>query len=112
MLEPIRLEALSDVIPVPFQAVLEHRGNHYCVQMDGPNVKPLAVTVGSNNNETVVILKGLEVGRQIVLKAEPHRDALDLSQFPPKSPEADGKGESNARTESDSEDSIPFVFPR
>ena len=75
----ILVQTLPDVIQVPIQAVLEHGGKFYCVQRDELNDERFIfceVTIGSTNEENVVILKGLEVGEQVVIEAAAYRDEL------------------------------------
>ena len=82
----VRVETLPDVIQVPVQAVFEHGGKHYCVHPDGESFSLRRVTLGSTNDETVVILEGPEVGEQIVMGAASYRDELDPPHFRPETP--------------------------
>ncbi|NQT13617.1 MAG: HlyD family efflux transporter periplasmic adaptor subunit [Planctomycetes bacterium] len=77
----IRVKTLPDVIRVPVEAVLEHRGKHYCVQQDGEKFRLRRVTLGASNDETVVILKGLEAAEQIVMETVSYRDEPDSPHF-------------------------------
>ena len=74
----ICVQRLPDVIQVPVRAVFEHGGKHYCVESNGENLRPRPVTIGSTNDETVVIVEGLEAGEQVVMGAASYRDELDL----------------------------------
>ena len=98
----VRVQTLPDVIQVPLQAVLEHKGKHYCVQPEGDSFRVRRVTLGSTNDKTGVILEGLEVGEQVVMEAASYRDELDLPQLPP---------ETRSRPSAAPEES-PSVAPR
>jgi len=82
----IRVKRLPDVIHVPVEAVLEQRGEHYCVQPDGESFKLRQVALGPSNDETVVILQGLEAAERIVMEAPSYRDRFDSPHFRPETP--------------------------
>ena len=83
----IGVETLPDVIQVPVRTVFEQAGKHFCVRPDGENFELRGVTIGSSNDETVVIREGLEAGDQVVTAAASHLDELGLSQLPPETPD-------------------------
>lgn len=86
----ILIERIEDTIHVPVQSVFEHAGRHWCVVRGdgGRGWAAREVEVGSTNDKTVVIRKGLEVGEEIVLNASVARDRVDL----PAASEANGAG--------------------
>lgn len=87
----ILIERIEDTIHVPVQSVFEHAGRHWCVVRGegGRGWAAREVEVGSTNDKTVVIRKGLEVGEEIVLNASVARDRVDL----PAASEANGAGQ-------------------
>ena len=76
----ILIERIEDAIHVPVQSVFEHAGRHWCIVRGegGRGWAAREVEVGSTNDKTVVIRKGLEVGEEIVLNASVARDRVDL----------------------------------
>ena len=86
----ILIERIEDAIHVPVQSVFEHAGRHWCVVRGegGRGWAAREVEVGSTNDKTVVIRKGLEVGEEIVLNASVARDRVAL----PAASEANGAG--------------------
>ncbi len=86
----ILIERIEDTIHVPVQSVFEHAGRHWCVVRGegGRGWAAREVEVGSTNDKTVVIRKGLEVGEEIVLNASVARDRVAL----PAASESSGPG--------------------
>ena len=74
----IRVEEFPDVLQVPVQAVIEHGGKHYCIVLGSSGVSAQEVEIGSTNDKTVVIHKGLDEGDEVVLNAASHREDASL----------------------------------
>ncbi|OHB67523.1 MAG: hypothetical protein A2V70_15565, partial [Planctomycetes bacterium RBG_13_63_9] len=81
----IRVEHLDKVLQVPVQAIIEHRGKHYCVLYDTEGFRAQQVTIGPTNDKVVVIEGGLEAGQQVVLGAGKYRDEVGLAKLPQRS---------------------------
>lgn len=78
----IQVEHLPDVVQVPVQSIFEHGPKHYCVVRRGNEWQAQELEIGSTNDKTVVVEKGLEPGTQIVLGAFAYRDKVDLPEIP------------------------------
>jgi HlyD family secretion protein len=61
----IVFESIPNVMQVPLAAVIEQGKQHYCLvrERDGWRTQP--VKIGSNNNDRVVVLEGLEQGDRV-----------------------------------------------
>jgi len=95
----IRVEERPNVLQVPVQAVIEHKGRHYCVVRDGDSYRPKPVEIVSTNDKVVVLGEGedgvegagLREGEQVVLNANALRDELDLPALPAETMLAQGR---------------------
>ena len=74
----IRVEQRENVPILPVEAILEHRGQHYCVLPGNDGLEARQLVIGSSNDEEVVVEEGLREGDQVVLAAAGYRDELDL----------------------------------
>jgi RND family efflux transporter MFP subunit len=63
----ISFESQKDVLLVPLPAVIVHEDRHYCLIRKGNVWLPREIKIGSNNNASVIVEKGLEVGDQVSL---------------------------------------------
>jgi len=79
----IRVETTSDVLQVPVQAIVEHGGRNYCLIHDrAGGWSKCEVKIGSTNDKTVIIRKGLEEGDQVVIGASNYREKVDWPEIP------------------------------
>jgi multidrug efflux pump subunit AcrA (membrane-fusion protein) len=73
----------DNVLQVPVQAVHLHGDRYYCiVQDDNGDWFGTRVTIGPTNNESVVILSGLEEGMRVSLTPTRYLDRVDLPAAP------------------------------
>lgn len=75
----IHVEEIPNVLQVPVQAVLELGGRHFCLTKNGNSLQRREVTIGSSNNEFVVIRDGLGEDEQVALNIRRWWDRIDES---------------------------------
>jgi HlyD family secretion protein len=75
----IVVEDLPNEIQIPVQSVYEHRNVPFCLVKTGKGFETRQLTLGSNNDKTVVVKDGVKVDEQVVLDPSSH---LDLFKFP------------------------------
>jgi HlyD family secretion protein len=75
----IVVEDLPNEIQIPVQSVYEHRNVPFCLVKNGKGFETRQLTLGSNNDKTVVVKDGVKVDEQVVLDPSSH---LDLFKFP------------------------------
>jgi HlyD family secretion protein len=63
----IHIERRQEALQVPVQALAEYRGKFFVVVPKGESYETREVTVGSTNDKTAVIEKGLELGEKFVM---------------------------------------------
>lgn len=93
----IRVAHQPDVLQVPVQAVFEHGGRHYAVVQTPDGWEARMVEIGLTNEKYVVIRDGLAEGETVAMNAASFREAIDLPELPPGSPEAKPEGPMLAR---------------
>lgn len=77
----IHIERRPDALQVPVQALVDHKGHFFVLVQNGDKLETREVTVGSTNDKTAVIDKGLAVTDSVVLN--PRREAaLALPDLP------------------------------
>jgi hypothetical protein len=63
----IHIERRQEALQIPVQALAEYRGHFFVVAQKGEQLETREVTIGSTNDKTAVIEKGLELGEQVVM---------------------------------------------
>ena len=63
----IHIERRPEALQIPVQALAEHRGKYFVVLKKGESFETAEVHVGSTNDKTAVIEKGLQMGDQVVM---------------------------------------------
>lgn len=75
----ITVEDLPDEIQIPVQSVYEHKNVPFCLVRKGDKFETRQLELGSNNDRTVVVKKGVEPDEVVLLDPSTH---LDLFNFP------------------------------
>lgn len=78
----ILIERIPGVLQLPVQAVFEHGDKHYCIGPGDDGLEPRELTIGSTNDKTVVIRKGVKEGDRVILNAAAYREKVDLPEIP------------------------------
>ncbi len=78
----IHVEQIPDAVQVPVQAVVEHGGHHFCLVSEGEKISAREVTIGSTNDKTVVIPKGLKPEEIVLVNPRAHLDKVTLPELP------------------------------
>ena len=80
----IFFETESNVLQVPLAAVIEHQERYYCLVRENNSWRTQAVTIGSNNNNEVIIEAGLKQGDKVALTPFRYIKRSELAgQLPP-----------------------------
>ena len=74
----IHVESRPDAIQVPVQALAEVKGHYFCMVKNGDNYETREVSIGSTNDKTAVIEKGLQSGELVVMNPRGYPDRLQL----------------------------------
>ena len=75
----VEIEQTTEALQVPIQSVLGRNGHYYvAVPSEDGSLQSLEVTVGSSNEENVVILDGLTSGDQVAMGIRNLAADLDL----------------------------------
>ena len=86
----IEVEKLEKVLQVPVQSVLERGKRFFCVVQEEEGLVAREVSVGSANEQVVVITTGLAEGDQVILNPQSVEARLELpdvaGKFEPKEP--------------------------
>ena len=77
----ILVESLQDVLSVPVHAVFEYGGKYYCIKLNGSKLVLQEVEIGSSNDKSVVIIKGVAEGDSLVSGAFAYRDKVPLPKL-------------------------------
>jgi hypothetical protein len=102
----IRVETIDDALQVPFQAVVERAGEHYCVRRDGAKVEARQVLVGSSNEKFVVIRDGLDVGDEVLLNPRSRLPLAPEEKPPPTAKKRDDKPRQDQPQHADAADAL------
>jgi multidrug resistance efflux pump len=86
----IVFESHPGVLQVPLAAVVEHRGNNFCLIRERDEWRPRAIQIASNNNTHVIVRGGVAEGEQVALTPFRHIKRSDLPDVKP-SAAASGK---------------------
>ncbi|MEK6236866.1 MAG: hypothetical protein N2C14_19330, partial [Planctomycetales bacterium] len=65
-------------LQVPLAAIIEQGKNHYCLVREQEGWTPRPVTIGSNNNDQVIVLTGLSQGDRVSMTPFQHIERGDL----------------------------------
>lgn len=75
----IVVEDLPNEIQIPVQSVYEHKGVPFCLVRAGEGFETRQLTLGANNEKSVVVRDGLKVDEVVLLDPSSH---LNLFKFP------------------------------
>jgi RND family efflux transporter MFP subunit len=81
----IQVEQRENALQVPVQAVLERGKRFFCLVADN-DLEAREVSIGSANEQSVVIEKGLTAGEQVVLAPQIYESQVHLPEAEPRSP--------------------------
>lgn len=81
----IHIESRPDVLQVPVQALVDHKGEFFVLVRNGENLETRQVTVSSTNDKVAVIDKGLALNDSVVLNPRRQSELVlpDLPDAPP-----------------------------
>ena len=82
----ITFESRDDVLQVPLAAVIEHEDRHYCLVREDDKWRQQVIKIGQNNNDQVIVEKGLKEGDQVSMT--PFR-FIERTDLPDKETESD-----------------------
>lgn len=83
----IQVALLHDVLTVPLQAVVEHKGDHFAfIEGEKGGIARRLVKIGEANDRDVQIVEGLREGDRVVLDARTRAEA-EFKNDPEKEPE-------------------------
>jgi len=89
----IIFESEPDVLLVPLAAVIEQGEQHFCLVRRDESWQPVPVTIGSNNNNQVVVVDGIAEGDQVSITPFRYIERSDLPDPPPAELATDKNGD-------------------
>ena len=90
-------ERIPDVIQSPVSSLVRHEDHFYIIErVDGGRLIPHEVEIGSNNEQNIVLVKGVEPGMEVLVDPDQYLDSISFPQQDTSSPSstagADGSG--------------------
>jgi multidrug efflux pump subunit AcrA (membrane-fusion protein) len=76
-------ERLADCLQAPLSSLIRHEDDYFVFVKGQRRVDPRKVEIGINNDRFVVITDGLEVGEEILVDADNHREQLNFAESTP-----------------------------
>ena len=87
-------EDLKDVVKVPLQAVTTRDGKHFVYRIDGNDIEPTEVKIGTHSETEIQIVGGIEPGQELLLYAPIDQESSPIMQDRP-AEKADENGTAN-----------------